>query len=129
MAPVKKNRNYAFRLMLFISHLVLFAPFFQSRYYTVANFFVYSSVHDIPADSHFRAHTPGHSADYQGWHLTPNHLSVDKRFRMQVFCQHSFSCPAALRFYAIDRMVSCSSDFVYSSSGPSINILRGPPCA
>jgi hypothetical protein len=48
---------------------------------------------------------------------------------MQIFFQSTLCCPpAALRYYIVDRSISCFSDFVYSSSGPSINILRGPPC-
>jgi hypothetical protein len=131
MIPANKaNRYWAFRLLLIFSHFVLLSAHFTGRYYTAANFFVYDSGNNVPVSNHVGAHGYALTIEHQGLRQQKApHLSIDKRFRSQVFLQPSFSCSPPPPSYTVAGTTFFSSSFVYSSSGPAINVLRGPPCA
>lgn len=138
MNTFKKGYRIAIRTLLLAGYVTLFASQFNGRYFSVANFYVYSS-----AAANGNATGPGRTMQASVTHRDnaqkparfidnaqrPSHLSVDKRFHFREGIRlPQVRAPGAPE-YVLTTTRYYSHTPVYSSSGHPTIALRGPPCA
>jgi hypothetical protein len=134
MTPVKKRyTNLAFKFLLVASYLFLFTTQFNYRYFSIANFFVYSG-------STLNARTPTDFASplakqeqhslFRETAQKNSHLSLDKRFKSRDNAGIWFG-PFLTAPYSriIEREFHLPVPILVPSSLPLSNFLRGPPLA
>jgi len=129
----KGNRNLSFRLLLLAGYLFLFATQINSRFYSVANFYVYGNNEQITADHQTN---PDVASDKSGRlavscsHSQKGlHLSLDKRFQIKSIIQPSFPVAAVFLSERVVERKFHTFLIVYSAAHLPVNALRGPPCA
>lgn len=121
----RKNRILLFRCLLLTGYLFLFAAQVNCRYYSLANFYVYGNNKSIGKVNPDKRHPVVVLQSSK----KPSHLGIDKRFpKIDVFTVSTvffqsflFSTPVKRKYGKLQQS--------YSSSGPPVLTLRGPPMA
>ncbi len=121
----RTNKTLALRCLLLTGYLFLFASQVNCRYYSIANFYVYGNnrlVTRVNVDKQ-------HPVTVQQRAQKPSHLGIDKRFPyVDVFKPSTVFFQPVLFSTTIERKYGKLQQS-YSSSGPPVLCLRGPPVA
>jgi hypothetical protein len=144
---IRRNRYGALfcRSLLLAGYLFLFAGQFSYRYFSIANFYVYSN--SAPSGraqlaTHLNTASPvTHLAGVQqaarvqhGVALhdngeRPTHLSIDKRFHLKQGVRVPQIRAPGLPDYIVIETGRPALEPVYPSTDLPVTSLRGPPCA
>ena len=125
MLSKRRNRNLLFRCLLLTGYLFLFAAQVNCRYYSIANFYVYGN-NKVAGKVNVDKQHPITALQSS---KKPSHLGIDKRFhRVDVFTVSTGFFQSVLFYTTIERGYGKLLQG-YSSSGPPVLTLRGPPVA
>lgn len=85
MTPAKKKyAHLTLKCLSVVAYILFFATQFNSRYYSVANFFVYGKTNHSPRVDHTPARNTSPVARLrQIPPIIQGHLSIDKRYRVK----------------------------------------------
>jgi hypothetical protein len=121
-----RQRKSAARLLLLAGYLVFFSTQFNSRYYDIANFFVYKRGNAVVKTT--LTQQGNHGLNYHINAQRPAHLSIDKRFSFRSAIKPAFTdfAPPAPSYIIISRK-ALPPPVVYSNPDLLTNALRGPP--
>ncbi len=127
MSAPKKYTRFFSKVLLLAGYFLLFATQFNSRFFSIANFFEYRHHSALSAAKSSHGTPPGLGI-YNQDH-SRGHLLLDKRYSVKHFVKLSFtSFPVVSPFEVVARIYYVPLK-VYSSSDLPTNGLRGPPCA
>ena len=134
MTPLKRRyTDLAFKSLMTAAYILLFAVQFNSRFYSIANFFVYSG-RQTATISHATVPKPSQKPlQTSAYRSAPRtnlaHLGLDKRFHGKHFV-NTFSGPLEpVPYYTEIRRTFYVPAQDLISVNQRVPSLRGPPCA
>ena len=127
MSTLKRYTRFFSKVLLLAGYFFLFATQFNSRFFSIANFFEYRH-HSTLSVANSGHGTPPGLGIYNQDH-NRGHLVLDKRYSVKHFVKLPFtSFPVESSFEIVAKIYYVPLK-VYSSSDLPTNGLRGPPCA